>query len=437
MGASSTTRTSLETIRSFFSYFLEDRISSEPFSSPSSDLLEWGTCPILKQVIQTPKDLDSFLLHPLLCKNTVAILEPWQNVGINPDQEPVRASKNVAYILKKIGNVNSMLFPLWDHIRSFEQGKISSCLSNCLLYVIEGGAPSVYDESSFSSKCSKQELIDLIQELLLNRTQGPPGLFICLGHQLVCETHVHLIRRAVREILQLSALEGDKTGEVLASLQMLAKKMIEVGEKIRVILPDGSCLAQNWNSAHFCTTKNVKPELRGHRLSYYEIPSAKFLNVPSEVIETYEMNTQYPGLIDLMEKYSESISVDMFHGDIATDQAIIFSNWAYMRLYSKVNAYRHIIANSPISWLLSLPYAVKILASTRIHGKLITANAATCIFYKDFDTGRMLRSFSTQFHPELMDDLKDFSHRKAPAYLQMKKSSSMRMLIHLMQTLLT
>ena len=88
---------------------------------------------------------------------------------------------------------------------------------------------------------------------------------------------------------------------------------------------------------------------------------------------------------------------------------------------------------SALNWLLSLPFSIKILASTRSNGKIVTANAATCIFYRDFDTSQMKRSFTTQFHPELTDDLQDFAHCSPPSYEELKTNAGNRMLVHLLQ----
>lgn len=431
-------KNSLQTILAYFSYFLADRSSAELFGSKElNDIpFQWGKHPLLEKIVHSQDDLELLIQNPHLSKNSLAIIEPWENVGTNPRKEGVRASKNVAYIAQKSGDMDSVLLPLWKNFHLLSAKSIKDLVSNSLIYIVEGGASSVYDDKSFSPSCSKDDLLSLIEELLLNRLEGSLGLFICLGHQLASEAHIRLIKRAVKEILALKHLDGDSSNEILNSLQELAKKIIAVGEKIHVVLQDGSCPAKNWNDPHFCTTKNVRVELRGHRLSNYAVPSSQLLNVPSEVIETYEMTAQNEGLIDLMERYSDEISIDMFHGDIATEQAAIFASWAYTKLHTKLVGYRHVIANSSLYWLLSLPFAIKILASTRLGESVITANAATCIFYKDFDTGQLKRNFTTQFHPELLDDLRDFGYRGLPAYQEMKRNPGIRMLIHLFQTLI-
>ena len=62
---------------------------------------------------------------------------------------------------------------------------------------------------------------------------------------------------------------------------------------------------------------------------------------------------------------------------------------------------RHVLAVSPVAWLLSLPYAVEILGQTRVDAHSWTEVGTTAIYYKDWETHRVRRSFTCQFHPEL------------------------------------
>ena len=67
----------------------------------------------------------------------------------------------------------------------------------------------------------------------------------------------------------------------------------------------------------------------------------------------------------------------------------------------------NITAGSSLSWPLQLPDSIEILCSTAAkNGEIITECSATCINHKDFETKRIRRSFSCQFHPELMSDLR-------------------------------
>ncbi len=67
-------------------------------------------------------------------------------------------------------------------------------------------------------------------------------------------------------------------------------------------------------------------------------------------------------------QYENDINIAMFYSDEVNEEAVLFANWAYMMLHDALVPYRYLIANSPLSWLLRLPYSVEILASTEIEG---------------------------------------------------------------------
>ncbi|MDR9899895.1 hypothetical protein G7B40_035865 [Aetokthonos hydrillicola Thurmond2011] len=63
------------------------------------------------------------------------------------------------------------------------------------------------------------------------------------------------------------------------------------------------------------------------------------------------------------------------------------------------------VAGSPLSWLIQLPDSVEILCSTAQEtGKIVTECSATCINYKDFETKKIRRSFSCQFHSLALEE---------------------------------
>ena len=67
----------------------------------------------------------------------------------------------------------------------------------------------------------------------------------------------------------------------------------------------------------------------------------------------------------------------------------------------------NITTGGSLSWPLQLPDSIEIRCSTAAkNGEIITECSATCINHKDFETKRIPRSFSCQFHPELMSDLR-------------------------------
>ena len=91
----------------------------------------------------------------------------------------------------------------------------------------------------------------------------------------------------------------------------------------------------------------------------------------------------------------------------STKRGYCLPNWAYRSLHDAIVPYRHVIAGGPLSWLIQLPDSVEILCSTaEVTGEVVTECSATCINYKDFETKKIRRSFTCQFHPELLEDLR-------------------------------
>ena len=76
-----------QSIHALLGYFLEDRDSPTPF--PGRDMLvdthsfEWGAAPPLEKVISSGRELDILLGLPEIYRNSVSVIEPWKNVGIN------------------------------------------------------------------------------------------------------------------------------------------------------------------------------------------------------------------------------------------------------------------------------------------------------------------------------------------------------------------
>ena len=107
-----------QSIHALLGYFLNDRDSPTPF--PGRDFLadgglfEWGVAPPLEKVISSRAELDLLLGLPEIYRHSVAVMEPWKNVGINLQGEEVRASKNIAYILQQVADADTILYPVWE-----------------------------------------------------------------------------------------------------------------------------------------------------------------------------------------------------------------------------------------------------------------------------------------------------------------------------------
>ena len=159
-------------------------------------------------------------------------------------------------------------------------------------------------------------------------------------------------------------------------------------------------------------------------------PSESFKRLLVKHDETCD---RYNGIVEQSISYEKNLNIVMFHSDEVNEEAILFVNWAYSRLHETLRSARRTIALSELSWLLDLPSSVEILCSTRSDGKTCTEVAATCISYVDDESSEVRRSFSFQFHPELLDDLREFHLAGEPDYSTLKTDDGVRMLMRVLQ----
>lgn len=416
-----------QTIKAHFDRFLRDRHSESLLPSrpvpAGTAATDWGGTPPFERVIRSRSDLTYLMTHPDLHQPAVTLIEPWPDVGTNPEGRPVRASLNLAHALQTVGDVDSALCPAWNCLDDVVLRELAGFASRGLAFVVEGGAPSVYAADTFCQPaCSRDRLLELIQLLLLGRKNGgAPGIFICLGHQLASAAHVQLLQRAVREILNLHELPGGDSERALGSLNRAADEILQTGQTV------------GWDEPMFAVGEGPAAEIRGSLLTPYFVPTPAKADLPGHVLDGYENAMAGGGIIDVALQFAGQIKVDMFHTDVATERGALFCSWAYSRLHEAIGPHRELIGASDQYWLLDLPFAVKISSSTRKSGRVVTANAATCILYRDFQTGAVQHSYTTQFHPELTDDLQDLRSAPAPDYETLKRDPSKRMLIRLLR----
>jgi hypothetical protein len=425
-----------QSVHALLGYFLKDRHSPTPF--PGRDALanegmfEWGIARPLEKVIEGSEHLRLLLEMPELYRQSVAVVEPWSNVGTNPSGEPVRASKNLAYILQQVADADSILYPVWQSGISNPE-RLANVLSAGLATIVQGGNPSVHDASSFhGASVGLDDLLALVDQLQMRRSSGSgPSIFLCLGHQLAAASHVRLLKRAVREVMHLSYLPLDRDGRALQSLQMLCLRIGEIGASLPIV-KTGEVRAMGWHDAGFAVARNESVEIGTRKLLPYTRRS-NGSHVPEELHAAHGLIAdELDGVIDVMMAIERDLHVEMFHSDEVNEEAVLFANWAYKNLHETIVPIRHALAVSPVAWLLSLPYAVEILGQTRVDDHHWTEVSATAIYYKDWETHRIRRSFSCQFHPELMPDIRDIGGRTAPRYEELKDNDGVRLLIRLL-----
>jgi GMP synthase-like glutamine amidotransferase len=425
-----------QSVHALLGYFLKDRNAPTPF--PGRDRLaregffDWGLGPPLEKVIEGPQHLRYLLQRPEIYRQSVAIIEPWPDVGINSRSEAVRASKNTAYLLQQIADADTILYPVWRSGVEHPE-RLANVLSAGIATVVQGGNPSVHDPASFDGgSAGLDDLLTLIDQLLMRRsTASGPSIFICLGHQLAAASHVRLLRRATSEVLALARLPMDPGGRALGSLKRLCQRIVEVGVALPVVKA-GEIVARGWDDPGFAVAQNEAVEVGTRRLLPYARRGANG-HVPEELHAVHALVAdELEGVIDVMMTIERELHVEMFHGDEVNEEAVLFVNWAYKNLHDAVIPIRHALAVSPAAWLLNLPYAVEMLGQTRVDAESWTEVSSTAIYYRDWETRRIRRSFTCQFHPELMADIRDIGGRPGPRYAELKDNDGVRLFARLL-----
>ena len=431
---------SIESIQTLIGDFLHDRDSPHLLNgvndSIHADAVQggWGNQAPFEKVIRTNEDLRFLLENNELLRHSLCILEPADHVGHNSCGEPVRASLNVACLAQGIADCDSILFPLWE-TPDIDRELLLQALSRCLAVVVEGGHPTVREAESFKAcQWSLRDLQQLCEKLVLSRqSRTPPVIFICLGHQLAAQAHIHLIQRATQDIRANCGRTLKDNIHALQGLLDTCQQIESIGNNLKIVKGDKDEIADNWNHPQFTVGMNEIPEVGHCELIHYDHtkqhPSPHF----NELLLTHAVSSEnYDGIIEHSISYEKNLNIVMFHTDEVNEEAILFANWAYNKLNQALIPCRKLIAISPLAWLLKLPSSVEILCSTMAQGKLCTEVAATCISYKDFETKSIRRSFSCQFHPELLDDLREFSKSGIPNHAELKIDDGVRLLMRIL-----
>lgn len=427
---------SQQSVHTLLGYFLSDRDSPTPF--PGRDILveqelfQWGVAPPLEKVISSGRELDFLMALPEIYRNSVSVIEPWENVGINLQGEAVRASKNIAYLMQQIADADTILFPVWQS-GGHNPRQLAQVMSSGIATIVQGGNPSVHDPASFDGAAAGlEEILSIVEELLMCRSPSSgPSIFICLGHQLAASAQVRLLKRATREIERLADLPLDRNARRLQSLKRVCRRIADTGANLPVI-KNGETIATGWDDPCFAVAPNEQFEIGTRRLVPYRRRDTSN-HIPGELHDAHALIAdELEGVIDTMLKTERQLNIEMFHGDEVNEEAALFANWAFKLLHDTLVPMRHSIAVSPVSWLLCLPYAVEILSQTKVDESTWTEVSTTCIYYKDWETHSLRRSFTCQFHPELMADIRDIGGREAPRYAELKDNDGVRMLARLL-----
>jgi len=113
--------------------------------------------------------------------------------------------------------------------------------SRCV--IVEGGDACVYRPETFKPPLRLKDLEGLIENLILNRNQmRSPSIFVCLGHQLACNSITKLIARFIDEVrvahasMTLTrAASGESCPNWLEDLREECLKIESIGNSISIV----------------------------------------------------------------------------------------------------------------------------------------------------------------------------------------------------------
>ena len=437
-------KSNFSSIQTLLGDFINDRDSPSLISKLHNNKIEklskssWGESEPLEKVITNNEDISRILNYPNLLKNSICIIEPADHVGTNLAGENIRASSNIAYLAQFIADCDSILIPLWCSDK-LDHSLLIDLLNGCLAYFIEGGYPSVKDRDTFSNlNFGLDELQLLTEKMLISRgLKTAPAIFICLGHQLAAQGHVRLIKKATNEILENITPEIFSTNAYYNNLQETCHRIVKTAQNLRVF-KDNKLVAKGWNDKLFAVALNEVPEVGQVELQHYSNngihPSSEF----EKLLLHHDISSELDiGIVEQSITYEKNLNIVMFHSDEVNEEAILFSNWAYGELRNALSPARKNLSVSDYAWLLKLPTSIEIVCSTYSEGKLCTEVAATCINYMDYETKDIRRSFSFQFHPELLNDLREFRLSGFPSYEKLKNDDGIRMLVRVLYESIT
>ena len=439
-------------IQTLFGDFINDRTSPsllKNYHDEKAKILtekKWDNGAPYERVIETNEDLKEIIQNPNIIKNSICIIEPADHVGKNLIGEDVRASSNIASLCQFISDCDSILIPLWK-TGKLDNKLLIDLLQNSLAVFVEGGHPTVKDANSFKDlNISLDELQELTEELILSRgLKTAPSIFICLGHQLAAQAHIRLIKKATNQIVNLMKQEVVGSTCHYENLLNICKEIINTGENLSIYKDENTSddipgleVARGWNDPCFAVALNEIPEVGQVELLHYSHNGIHQSKDFSKLLLHHEVTSeQNVGIVEQSVTFEKDLNIVMFHSDEVNEEAILFSNWAYGLLQKAIAPIRKIISVSEYSWLLSLPDSIEIVCSTSAAGKLCTEVSATCINYTDYETQHKRRSFTFQFHPELLDDLREFNKSGMPSYEKLKNDDGVRMLMRVIYESIT
>jgi len=412
--------------------------------------LDWGNAELGKSS-ESVADLEE-----TSTENTITIVEPWEDVGENHNHEKVRASVNVG-CFAHAKEMNPRVVPLWSLRCGYPTLPAKDLASALIKYpvVFEGGAPDVFDETTFKENCPRSFLWELIKRVLLQRHNSCVQIFICVSHQLVASTLVELVKDAINVLKDLPEIDANEIG----------KEIERVGKLIQVVKADkdagggDNIVANGFEEDEFATAKMTNNEVNG-LVNLYAFDQENVLCHHPEGAEGRDelkncmrahddYHKDHFGVVERMIKeYNEEgkghPKIAMFHGVEVNCEAMVFVHWALEKIFKirekipteswiqdlpvglNITSCTHRVGNSDIS----AHVAGGLKAKSKFLNKTATSVASMRLDYQTKKNGMevSLNSYTCQFHPELPRSLRDARKQQMPAFKAMSNEDGLCML---------
>lgn len=396
-----------------------DPFFNKSFEEAVEELIKFLT--LKKAGVVRVKNIDSLIAQiPNLenLKDFVVIIKPDSIIGYNRWGEEIDGAKNIEYIINSAFEWNVITIDFtkvsYSQLKDFLRKNglsIGEFFRKSKYIFLEGGRPSIYDDSSFKYGFSKKDYMDLLQEIILNRSiSSAPATYICLSHQGLVET----LRNIIVDIIEnkgnfekeLASVNRDAAKEFLDLLESIDKK----GRNITVYDDRGNIRARGYRDTYFCVSKNEKIELEIKSLKPYKLPK----NIDKDILKEYLITTKLGSgiLEDLVDV--DKIDVSLIHGDEVNEEAVLFINYTLRKLHEFTKKYyKYILRAENLKNILTrLPIGIEILCSTYYYDeeKPLTQVSGLAVYYFDYNENMLLRDFSYQFHPEILSDMRSFEN---------------------------
>ena len=392
-----------------------------------------------------------YLKEPKLRSKWAVILKPDTVIGSNQWGELIDASTNFATITKEILDWNILIIELSEInyqnlLEKIKQYCVNETIGQFLrtfrYVVIEGGRQSLYDANSFdeisNGNFTKKDYLHLLTSLMLarNNPDSNPGLFLCLGHQGIGEALREYLVKLIQKSNKLAKIIAKSDSNVSEKFTTLINEIRNQGNEIQILNRSGKLVAKGLNDTYFAVKKNEIPEIGLKKLAVYK-PSKGL--VPDKMLKEYEKITKFhTGILE--DFYSlESLDIVMLHGDEVNEEAVLFMNWALMKIskFSREN-YGILISDSELKELTSLPFGLEIHSSTlyamdSMAEDYLTEIASLVLYYYNPETQLVKRDYTLQFHPELFEEIRILQKRDFESKTLLELSDGIQLLLSSLQ----